>query len=174
MSADDPLQHADVGETRTIRREEIIDCWAPDVYYGSDREHLTQPDVADVELVETADGDYNNVRIVWEGEVQKQLARNWDQCDEPRTPAEERAARRRRLLAGAVRAVSLVLPLAVVLGVGHAATSALAGEVTINGEPMVADPVVTITATALVIIIAVIVMWGVSGGFPRPAGGGRR
>jgi len=38
MSADDPLQHADVGETRTIRREEIIDCWAPDVYYGSDRE----------------------------------------------------------------------------------------------------------------------------------------
>lgn len=130
---DDPLDGADVGETRTVR--ESVDLYTvdfePDVFYGSDR--FSDTEIADVEVAENEHGDRKLV-VTFEGEVTKALPRRWDRAREPLTEREERTARRREWVMKALATGGLLAPAVVATVVATWAMDA--GDMTVNGEPM--------------------------------------
>lgn len=163
----DPLDGADIGETVAVREPmtlHAINFSHPDVFRGSDR--YGYPDIADVELVENDEG-YHDIRIIWEGEVTKQLPRRWDRRAEPVTEREKRQARRRTWAKRIGGALSFLLPWALVVGVAWHVMGAVSSNMTINGEPMAApDPTSFAVTAGLVVVLAAIIHWGVNGGFP--------
>lgn len=174
MTDADPLEGADVGETRTVRETKTLHGinMEPDVYYGSDRFGETR--IADVEVVRGDDGEADDIRVTWEGDVTKALPRRWDYCREPRTAAEERAATRKKWLGRAAKAVGFLLPVGVATLVASHVMNGLSGDLTINGEPMVAPTAVELVPLVVMVMgLAAFFAWAVSGGIPPMRGVGR-
>lgn len=167
MPDDDPLDGADVGETRTVRRELYLHGvdMEPVEFYGMDRSADIR--IADLEVCENSEGEPRDVRITWEADVTKHLPPRWDQATEPRTVEEMRVARRTRWLKTAARALAVLLPVGIALGVAYWMMQGLDGSVTINGEPLRPPPVLeTLPVVLLVVVIVWLISWGVRGGFP--------
>lgn len=169
----DPLDGAAIGETVTIR--ESVDLpvinFSPDVYFGSDR--FGDCDVAGLELVEDADG-HEAVRVVFEGEVTKQLPRRWDYHREPVTAEEKRAHWRKTWLKRAGQAAAFVLPFAFAGLIATRVMNGLAG-VTLNGEPMAPASGTDIWLSVVpILVVAALIAYGLQGGFPGTVRGGHR
>lgn len=138
MTDEDPLRHADVGETKTIRQQKTLHGinFEPDVFYGSDR--FGDARIVDVEILEDdRDGYADDVRITWEGEITKRLPERWDYCRQPRTDAERSAARRKKWIRRITRAAPLMFGVLLAVAIGTAVMGGLA-DVTVNGDPLVA------------------------------------
>ena len=166
----DPLDGAAVGETKRVI--ETVDLYginmAPDVFIGSDR--FGDHDIANVEIIETDDEDYNNIRVTWEGEITKQLPLRWDYHSEPVTESERRTAERRKWLARGLKAASILLPVALSTWVAMVVMSRAAGTMTINGQPMPAPTWGSFAPTvAIVLVVAALIYVGLQGGFPGRA-----
>lgn len=171
MTDNDPIRNVDVGTTRTVTETDTYYLYAPDVYFGSDRD-VDNLDVTDIEAVPPErDGDYPTIEVTWQGDVTKQLGRRWDEHDQPVTDAERRRARwERRITRWSPPAVT-----GVVLGVGMAISkrvmNRLAGELTINGEPMAAPTMGDLWVPVLLVFaLAAIIVYGLQGGLPRGVG----
>lgn len=165
----DPLDGADVGQTETVRETVEMSVWdmTPCVYYGDDRR--SDVTLEDVEVV--GDGDNERVVLTYSGEVTKVLPRNWDYSREPLTESEARSQRRKKLLAKAAGVVSVLVPVVMATWISAHIMRAVAGEFTINGQPM---PAISMTETFMiataVLALSAIIGYGVQGNFPRVAG----
>lgn len=175
MSDDqDPLEGADVGETRTVRRSKTLHGinMEPMEFFGTDRQADIR--VADLELVEDDEGDLHDVEITWEADLTKNLPRRWDRCTEPRTEGEEKQARRRKWLNRISRASAVILPLVVSYAIGIHVVEGAFENITINGEPMGPVTWMDMAPTlGLVAVLTLILYYGLRGGLPRRAGVGR-
>jgi hypothetical protein len=169
---EDPLEHADVGETVTVTREKTLHSinFDPDVYYGGDR--VGESDVVDARLVENEYGNHDIV-VTFEGDLTKTLPRRWDQCEEPRTEREEQREQKRQWRKKWSRRLSLaigtVISIVVATFVTHRVMSRVAGE----------PPYEEITAPGLgevagmaggLLLFALFTMWAIQR-LPRGAGG---
>lgn len=163
----DPLDGADVGETRTVTRSKTLHGvdFEPREFYGTDRQRDIRID--DISVVGDDQGEPRDVEITWEAELTKCLPPRWDHAREPRTEAEEKQARRRKWMRRGISAVAALLPLGLVTVVTFHLLNALSGDLLINGEPMGPVSFVDILpALILVFGIAALIIWGVRGGFP--------
>jgi hypothetical protein len=171
-SDEDPLEHADVGETVTVTREKTLHSvnFDPDVYYGSDR--LGESDVVDARLVENEYGNHDIV-VTFEGELVKTLPRNWDYCKEPRTQREAKQEQKREWRKKWGRRVSIaigfLIPAVVATFVTNSIMSRVAGrgpfeEVAAPGLGEIAGMV------AGLMLFAAFIMWAIQR-LPRGAGG---
>lgn len=167
---DDPLEHADIGTTHTIRKSKTLHSinYTPDEFFGSDRfpDHI---DIVDVELVETDDMSCGpDIKITWEGDVTKRLPRRWDYHAEPVTDAERKQARRvkwaRRLITPAITLGTVVFAVFLATEV----TRRAAGQMTINGEAVAAPSFASVVPSVVVLaLLAWMIVYGLKGGFPR-------
>lgn len=135
--AQDPLEGADVGETRTVRRSKTLYGMdmEPMEFFGGDRQQDVR--IADVEVVEDErDGYCDDVRITWEADLTKTLPRNWDRCNEPRTADEERQERRWKWIGRGLKAAGILLPFAGAAWIATYLTNATLAGMTIDGEPV--------------------------------------
>jgi len=171
----DPLEHAALGETVTVRKSKTLHSinFTPDEYFGSDRfpDHI---EIVDVELVDSDGAEAKDIRVTWEGEVTKQLPLHWDYHREPVTAAEKREARRKRWMKrlGGVAPVAIMFGLVGVVSV--TVMDELAGSMTIDGEPMVVPSNIEMAAMlGLMFVLALIIQYGVKGGFPGKVYNGR-
>lgn len=132
---DDPLRHADVGETKTVRESKYFHGinYEPRVFHGSDRQGRSE--IVDVEIVQNEHGEHD-FKVTWEGDLTKRLPRNWDQANEPLTAEQERRARRRKWLGRIVTAGVILLPFGIAILATDAFMHLFFGEVTVNGEPV--------------------------------------
>lgn len=168
MSENDPLDGADVGETKTVERSKTLHSatYEPGVYYGSDR--IGSAEIADVEIVEDEYGE-DAIRVTWEGDLTKALPPNWDHHREPVTERELRQERRKKWKGRAGRAAQILIPAAICVGIAAHVMNTISGEVTMNGEP-VGTP--GFESIAFVFGLVVIIMLGVQYA-PRTIRGGR-
>jgi len=129
----DPLDGADVGETKTVRDTVELHAidFEPDVFWG---DRIGSSEIENVDVVEDEYGDQKLV-VTFEGELTKALPRRWDSYREPVTDAEEAAQRRRKWEKNAARAVAVVAPLGLALFITNHVMQQMTG-ITINGEPM--------------------------------------
>jgi hypothetical protein len=60
---DDPLEGADIGETRTVKREQTLHGinYTPNEYFGGDRN--SDVELTDVEIIEAEDGIHDIKRF---------------------------------------------------------------------------------------------------------------
>lgn len=173
-SDDDPLEHADVGEAVTVSRDVELSTidFEPDVFYGSDR--TVEHDAVDARLVENDEG-YHDVVVTFQGEMVKTLPYRWDQCREPRTPAEEREQqkqqRRKKWRRRVSMAIGTLIPMVVATFVTNDIMSRVAGRGPFEG---VAAPGLGEIAGIVVglVLFALFVLWAIRV-MPRP-GVGRR
>lgn len=149
--SDDPLEHADVGTTATIRRTRTLHAIdsIPSVYVGSDRMR-SDVEIVDLELV--GEGPEAEIDVTWEGEVVKRLPLGWDRHAETATDEQPSRGRRWR------RTVRSYLPLPLTVLVAGAlsivVTNSALAELTINGDPV--SPISPITATLLTVSLTVL------------------
>lgn len=166
---DDPLDGAVIGETHTIRETQTLHGinMGPDVFWGSDR--FGDADIVDVEIIETGDEDYNDIKVTWEGDITKRLPRRWDYHREPVTEAEKRTAARRKWLGRAAHALAVIVPVGLATWIGTHVTNAALSGMTINGEPMGGTATTVVDTASLVLIvmaISALIIYGMKGGFP--------
>lgn len=157
----DPLEHADVGETKTIFREVTLDSFnlEPEVFWGIDR--IGESEIVDAEIIDGEDSQ--EIRLTWEADVTKTVPRNWDYCREPLTEKEERREKRRSWLVYAVKAI----PFAIAGGLTVLSVyifNQLANGVTINGEPLAPADLWT---TTLVFILTAVMLYALSALVPK-------
>lgn len=168
---DDPLDGADVGETRTVRRSTTLHGidMEPQEFWGSDR--LADRRIADAEVVENSEGDPIDVALTWEADLTKTLPPRWDYCRDPRTEEEEAAARRKKWLGRSKKAVGFaVVPLVAWLPAMWF-TSQLTQNMTINGQPIgPVGPTEVVISLAILAIAIVVTLFGVYGSLPRRVG----
>jgi hypothetical protein len=164
---DDPLEGADVGETRHVERSKHFHGinFEPQEFFGSDR--LGDAKITNVEIVENGDGKADDFIVTWEGDVTKTLPRRWDECREPRTPEEETQARRWKWLRRGIQAVSVAVPMAIAVGVSHYLMQGL--DLTMNGVDVGAPTAgMTLSIFMLVMLMFAIIRW-----LPGRINGGR-
>lgn len=166
MTAHDPLENADVGDTHTIGGscEVHLRDLPGQKWRGSDREY--EVELTNIDVFETADGN-QVVAIDYDGEVMKTLPRRWDRATEPRTDAERKAERRvqlaKRLTSVGVAAGSIVFA----VGVATWTTNQVAKSTTINGQAVgPIAPGEMATTLFVILIIAAVILAGLKGGFP--------
>jgi hypothetical protein len=165
--SDDPLDGADVGETRHVERSKHFHGtnYEPREFYGSDR--LGDPKITDIEIVEGEDGNADDFIVTWEGDMTKTLPRRWDSCREPRTHEEETQARRRKWLRRGIQAVSVAVPMAIAVGVSHYLMQGL--DLTMNGVDVSAPTAgMTLSIFILGMLMFAIIRW-----LPGRINGGR-
>jgi len=162
---DDPLRHADVGETVTVRESKILHSinGKPDVFWGTDRQTNSEVEIAELEL--TDDGD---IRVTWEAEMTKRLPRNWDYCEEPLTEEEAKKERRKSLLEAVGKAIPHAIALSLIGAVTVFVFNAFPAEMIINGEPVGAPGSADF---ALVLGLIISMIWWVQR-MPRRLNGG--
>lgn len=175
--SDDPLDGAAVGEKRTVRRSKTIHGinFEPMAFVGQDREGDVH--IVEVEVIESDEDGCDDIRVTWEAEMMKTLPRRWDHCREPRTETERKEARRKRWLRRGAKAAAVLIPGGVSMAVALVVMNRVAGEMTINGEPVFVDGMAWVSMLGLmasVSIIAWISKWAVEGGIPPRMGAGRR
>jgi len=156
---DDPLDGADVGETKTIRESvelHTID-FEPDVYRGSDR--FVDSEIESVDVIEDEYGEKKLV-VNFEGEVTKALPRTWDYSREPLTEQEQKAEQRKKWLRKLlITGVPTVGTLAIGTVVTYHVMDALsASGMTINGEAVQTPG---IWSFVLVLGLAVFIIWAI-------------
>jgi hypothetical protein len=168
MSDSDPLAGADIGESETVTVEKEFHGinYEPHEFYGSDR--FADPSIVDVEVEHNEDGA-DDFTIIWEGEVTKQLPRNWDHHREPITETEQRQERRQAWLTRVGRAAQIIIPIGLCTLIAAEVMNTIMGEVTMNGESVGAPGPWTI---ALVFAVMVVLAFGVQQ-LPRMVQGGR-
>ncbi len=178
MSENDPMDGAEIGETRTVR--ERIDLpvinFEPDVFYKSDRIGVSH--IEDIDIVENEYGD-EMLRVTFEGDLTKCLPRRWDQpiTDHPRNrrvKADSGTGRIKQLL---VSAVGFFIPFGFALGLSVWLMRLMDPvTITINGESSTFPPAITelVPVVVLVMVIGLIVWVGLNGGFPGGVGRGGR
>lgn len=160
----DEVRHMDVGETRTVTDTQTYKLYAPDVYFGSDRD-AGEIDVENIEVVEPErEGDFPDIEVTWNADVTKQLGRRWDEQHR-----EEQVGYKRTWIDEFVPLV-ITVSIAGVVGLFAAKllNTALAG-MTINGEPMGPVPVLEVLPAVLVIVV---LAWGITIGMRRIAAKG--
>lgn len=162
---DDPLDGADVGETRTVTRSKTLHGidMEPREFWGSDR--MADRRIADVEVVENSEGEPIDVELTWEADLTKTLPPRWDYCREPRTEEEEANARRKKWLARVAQGIAIALPIGVASALMYGIAPAFEN-VTINGEAMAVNPASMVTTALLVVGFASVMMWAVRRGLP--------
>jgi len=173
MTSEDPLDGADIGETREVTVEQTHHGinFAPGEFVGRDREG--HHDITRVEIIDPEfEGDYSDIRVVWKGELTKTLPPNWDHHTDPGTDTETRRSRRDKWATRVVKTVSTVVVFAVVGGIATAVTNEMAQGMTVNGEQL---PMVGFSEVLPVLFIGVII-WAIlwSGVLPGRVGGGGR
>ena len=151
MSADDPLEGADIGETVTV--SETTDIWVggleADATEGSDR--IADSEVVGSEVVTDEYGD-QHLRVTVESDVTKRLPRLWDRSDAPRTDSERAQARRKKWGRWGVTALTTGSTLLFGLAVTNHLMRRLSGEVTINGAGL------TYTVWDLVPVVVILLL----------------
>lgn len=171
-SVQDPLEGADVGETRTVRRSRTLNPidLQPSAFWGTDRQGEAR--IVDVDVIQDEDHAFaDEVRITWEANLTKKLPRNWDKAKEPRTEAEEKSARRRKWIKRIAGTVAVVLPFGVVTAISMYLTRSALGEISINGEPMTAPTWPEMLPVAVpLFLVAMVLYYGLGGGFPGVSG----
>ena len=169
-TADDPLDGADVGESATIYETVEIHPidYESEHYYGTDR--TGSADIEDVEVVENEYGE-EILLLHLEGEITKTLPYRWDETYDPSDDPHEQSAIQQAI--GRVgSAVAFLLPIGIAFTVANLVFQEIAGEMTINGEP-VSTPGMGSLAFSVFLMTALIwvVYYGVNGGLPRTTGG---
>jgi len=164
MSDEDPLRHADVGETKTVRESVQLHTinYEPDVYHGSDR--LGEANIENIEIVENEFGD-EDIKITFEADLVKTVPDRWDErvgaaleTDDP--------SHKQRLLSVLSSAVVVGFPVLLSWLVGVMVLSEVSG-LTLDGETLTFDPfgITSFSMLAVVLLIAVAVRviprWGV-------------
>lgn len=170
----DPLKNADVGETVTLRKSKTLHTinYTPEEYFGSDR-FAGNIEIVDIEIVE---GDYDDkdIRVTWESDVTKRLPRRWDYHAEPVTEEEHRQARRQKWMRRAGKAAAVFVPAGIATALSVELTGRIAEQMTINGEPMAApSPAATVGVVGVIMLLALVIHYGLSGGFPGTVRGAR-
>lgn len=164
MTDDDPMRNVDIGDTQTVTETETYKLYAPDVYFGSDRD-AGEIGVSNIEIVPPErEGDFPDIEVTWQAGVTKQLGPRWDA-----TPAEDPIGYQRTW-------IDEVVPLLITLGVGGVVAlvgakftnAALAG-ITINGEPMGPVPVLELVPAVLLVVV---LAWAITMGLRRIAANG--
>jgi len=171
----DRLDGADLGETETVTTSTEI--WLGELEKseqtsGSDR-IVTDRELIDATVVTDERGD-QMLAVTVESDVMKRLPYRWDTASQPRTERERRRARRKKWASRGVRAISLLLPVALTAAIANEVMGSLAGT-TFAGEPL--EPAsfteVLFTTGLLALLVLTIVGWLHYG--PRgKIGGGRR
>lgn len=114
----DPLDGADIGETRTVR--ESVELYSidfqPDVFRGSDR--MGRPEIAETEVITDELGDQKLV-VTFEGDMVKRLPQRWDYHREPVTESEKATHRRRKWARKALRVAGVVGPVLLTLFIAN-------------------------------------------------------
>lgn len=129
MSDEDPLYHADVGETIEIEETETIETINMRQPGQPDREdRVGDVEVTSAEVVER-EGKPNVIQYTWEGELTKALPENWDQ--EPWTRPESQTGSGSSLWANIA---SVLIGTAVAGIVGFHTFNRIFEELTINGQ----------------------------------------
>ena len=166
MSDADPLDGADVGETRRVTETVELHSatYAPETFYGPDRAGEYGVDVT---VSEDGYGD-PVVEVTYTGEVTKQLPKRWDRGVD--SGAGESGGRTRwPTVLGALATVGAAI------GASALATHTLAAaDLTINGSavaPLRVWP--TAVTVGLLALLAWTILHGVRGGFPGMHGGRR-
>lgn len=172
--SDDPLDGADVGETRAVR--ESVDLhtaeFRPAAFYGTDR--IGTGDVAGIEVVEDEYGD-EVVRVDFEGDLTKALPPRWDYCAEPVTEEQRRSERRWRWASRLGRWGVHAAMFGVSVLIAHRLMQDVAGKLTVNGEPMHAPTLPELAAPFAVLFLLLVVFEAVViPRLPRRASGGWR
>jgi hypothetical protein len=167
--SDDPLDGADIGTRESIETTEIRHCRLPDELHGDDR---TVEDL-DVEATVTySDGGWADVQLHWSGDAVKRLPQDWDHHAEPITEGEKRRARRQRWGRVIGKVLAFAIPAVLIIGFATAVMQEVSQSLTVNGqsvtEPTLASTFLTVSP---ILIIGAIIIWGLSGGFPRRIGG---
>jgi hypothetical protein len=164
---DDPLDGADVGETRHVERSKHFHGinFEPREFYGSDR--LGDASITNIEIVENGDGKADDFIVTWEGDVTKTLPRRWDECREPRTAEEEANAQKRKWLRRGIQTISVAVSMAIAVGVSHYLMSGL--DLTMNGVAVGAPSAgMTLSIFVLLMLMFSIIRW-----LPGRINGGR-
>jgi hypothetical protein len=173
--SDDDIRHWDVGEKRTVRESKTLHGinYAPEEYFGSDR-HADDIRIADIEIVEPErEGDLQDLRITWESDVTKHLPERWDHNLQREVNESKFDGLAAKYGEKVITAVSLLLPMGIAYVVGTRMLNTMAG-VTVNGEPLTPPTSGELLGTLFVILLlAVIIMYGLKGGFPGYVGGRR-
>lgn len=151
---DDPLRHADVGETVTVRRSVDLHTAEvkPSVFYGTDRFGD-----GEVDAIKVAEDEYGDevVRIAFKGDLTKALPPRWDHVNEPLTDSARRSERRRRWGLRLAKWGSMALVFAVAGAIAHYVMQGLT-DLTINGEPM--QPLTLPETAGLIAVLYVLVL----------------
>lgn len=168
--SEDPLEGADVGESKFVSETRTIHAidLQPDAFRGSDR--FGEVTVGDIEVVEDEYGD-DEIQITLEGEVTKQLPARWDYHREPVTEAEKIKAKRRTWSRRVGRAVATLVPIGIATVASWNVMGALRSDMTINGEPVAAlEPqVFYLLFVFMVLAASAIYLWlpGIAGSSQR-------
>jgi hypothetical protein len=168
--ATDPLEGADVGETETVTetRELWLGDLASDEARGSDR--FADHRVSGVEVVTDEYGD-EMLAVTVASETTKRLPRRWDYSKEPRTESEQTAARRRRWIGHGITAGVTAATFGIAVAVMDRVAESMAGDVTINSEPVVLPTGLDLVLLMLsVFVLAAIIIGGIRY-LPRPGPG---
>lgn len=168
--SDDPLEDADVGETADLHDSELRLKGLPEQFSGGDRE-LSNVSV-EAEIVTVRDGMVD-IQLRWDAQATKCIPEDWDRRVAPVTDAERRQAWLRRWLYRLGRAIPCVITAGVAIGVTTSLSQSLY-PLTVNGETATApDPVATATTLSVIVLIATVIVYILSGGLPRRVGGAR-
>lgn len=170
---EDPLRHADIGDTHTIEREKeiyTIDL-EPAEFRGTDR--ITDTHITNTQV--TTDDEYGDEKLVVtiQGTATKTLPRRWDTCREPRTSDEHQTARRNKWRDRALNvAAGFVIPFVLATAVGMYFMTKISGELSVNGEPVtVGGPMELLPAVLLLFIMTGTLWYGLHRALPRHPGG---
>jgi FlaG/FlaF family flagellin (archaellin) len=169
--ADDLLDDADLGEKARIAHSERRHRALPEGLAGDDR----FVDDLDVEAtIDTVHDGWVELELHWQGEATKRLPRRWDYHAEPITDAETRRARRQRWGRVIGKVLAFAIPAVLSIGFATVVMQRVSQSLTVNGQS-VTEPTLSSTFLTVgpILIIAAIIIWGLSGGFPRGIGGGR-
>lgn len=163
----DPLNGKDVGETVTVTESKTLHSinFTPDVYFGSDR--FGDVEISDVEVIEGDEGEAEDIRITWEGDITKQLPRRWDYHRDPVTQEEKSQQRKKKWLSRGAAALSLIVPSAVAVFIATRVMNSIAGKMTVNGQAMTAPSTAeTATVMGVILLLAAVIVYGMKGGLP--------
>lgn len=167
--SDDPLEHADIGTTKTIRREKTLYSinYTPDIYFGHDR-FVADDDLDPVDAWVDDDGD---IRVAWEAPVTKRLPRRWNRTPTQEPPTSEpTGSGRRRFLKHAAILLGTMVP---IMYVALQLTNRLTRNMTINSEPI--GPLTLMDAVPIFLLFSLVTLLAssVKAGWPVPASIGR-
>lgn len=167
MTNNDPLDGADIGETKAVERTADVSVWgvAPEVFFGADR--TSDVEVVDAEIVGEP-GD-ERVEVTFQGEVTKYLAVNWDRAQQPRTEEERREVRKQKWKGRVLKFAGIAIPFGIASAIMVRVMQTVSGEMTVEGEPVVFSGETFAVVMAVVFVLALALTY--APGWVSPGGG---